>query len=89
MFWGYERLTAGGGEVFMAMPEKAVLDLFYLNGVNITMDYLEGLRLQNLENINLNRLALFADKFARPGVKMAAKKLSKYIMARGKSEKSL
>ncbi|MDP2866825.1 MAG: hypothetical protein Q8O90_11335 [Elusimicrobiota bacterium] len=89
LFWGYERLEAGGGEAFMALPEKAVLDLFYLNGVNISAAYLEELRLQNLENLDLSRLAAFADRFARPGVKRAARKLAEYALARGGEGKVL
>lgn len=89
LFWGYERLVVGGGEIFVALPEKALLDLFYLNGVNINAGYLEELRLQNLENIDLARLTVFAEKFGRPGVKRAAWELVQYILARGGGEKSL
>ncbi len=89
LFWGYERLEAGGGEAFIALPEKAILDLFYLNGVNITAAYLEELRLQNLENLDLSRLAAFAGRFAGPGVKRAARKLAEYVLARGGEGKSL
>lgn len=89
LFWGYERLAAGGGEVFMALPEKAALDFFYLNGVNITGGYLEELRLQNLENLDLGRLADFAGRFARPGVKRAAQKLAEYALKRRGGGKAL
>lgn len=89
LFWGYERLAAGGGATFMALPEKAVLDMFYLNGVNITAAYLEELRLQNLDNIDLPRLAAFADRFGKPGVKRAAQKLAEYVLTRGRERKSL
>lgn len=89
LFWGYERLAAGGGEVFMALPEKALLDLFYFNGVNITAGYLEELRLQNLENLNLTRLSAFADRFGRPGMKRAAQKLAGFVLALGGEGKSL
>ena len=89
LFWGNERIDTGGGTVFMALPEKAVLDLFYLNGVTVTAGYLEELRLQNFENIDLDRLSVFADRFGRPGVKRAAKKLTEYIQAHSGGGKSL
>ena len=89
LFWGYRKLEIASGEVFIALPEKAVLDIFYLNGVNVNTDYLEELRLQNLENFNLNKLMAFAEKFESPGVKKAADKLAGYIQNRKNREKYL
>ncbi|PIW64901.1 MAG: hypothetical protein COW13_00305, partial [Candidatus Omnitrophica bacterium CG12_big_fil_rev_8_21_14_0_65_50_5] len=57
LFWGYTSVTFHGQTFFMAAPEKALLDFFYLKHVKVSEDYLEGLRLQNTENIDLEKLA--------------------------------
>jgi len=57
MFRGY-RLTVltAGQEAFVATPEKALLDLVYLQVGGDSEEYLAGLRLQNLESLDLTKL---------------------------------
>jgi len=45
---------------FVATPEKALLDLIYLQPDSDSLEYLEGLRLQNLDRLNLNQLIFLA-----------------------------
>jgi predicted transcriptional regulator of viral defense system len=63
-FWGYEHVELKNSlHAFLACPEKALLDLIYLTPESDHMAYLEGLRLQNFDQINRSRLYQFAQKF--------------------------
>lgn len=89
LFWGYEKADTAAGEFFVASPEKALLDLFYLDGVKISEAYLEELRLQNLETLDLDRLGVFAQKAGSPGLIKAAGKLAAYVRSRAGEGKYL
>ncbi len=76
LFFGYHRLDLGGGQsAFIATPEKALLDLIYLTPGGDAPDYLRGLRLQNLERLDLTALRRMADRFARPKMRRAAEQI--------------
>jgi len=89
LFWGYESVTINKQSGFIASPEKALLDYFYLKGVKITVGYLEEMRLQNVEKINLAKLEVYAEKFNKPGILRAARVVKKYIISYKKQEKAL
>lgn len=89
LFWGYESVTVNNQTAFIALPEKALLDLIYLNKIKATNDYLQELRLQNTENIDTNKLFLFAKKFKKPGILKSAEVIQKYIQTYRKEEKTL
>ncbi|MFT5387867.1 MAG: putative transcriptional regulator of viral defense system [Candidatus Omnitrophota bacterium] len=78
-FWGYDSLTLNNETIFIALPEKALLDFFYFNAVDPTMGYLKGMRLQNLEQINLERLFAYAKRFAKPKMLNTAQILKQYM----------
>ena len=63
LFWGYRPLTIDRQTFFMANPEKAILDLIYLNDIRVSLEYLNELRLQNYEQIDLGRLEQYALRF--------------------------
>ena len=51
-------------KVFIALPEKALLDYFYFNcNSKADFDYFESMRLQNMEKINFNLLLDFKMKY--------------------------
>lgn len=79
LLWGYQQLDMNGQSFFIAFPEKALLDLIYLRGMKISKDYLENLRLQNLETINCERLQNFAERFNSPGMHRAGKIIIQYV----------
>lgn len=81
LFWGYKSVTMRRQTAFIATPEKALLDLIYLNGIKISNQYLEGLRLQNLEQINLDTVLEYAKKFKKPGMLRVAKVIKEYIQS--------
>lgn len=89
LFWGYEKAETAAGDLFVATPEKALLDLFYLDGVRISEPYLEELRLQNLETLDLERLGVFAQKAGSPGLIKAAEKLAAFVKSRAGEGKYL
>jgi len=63
MFYGYQLLELGGRQqAFVATPEKALLDLVYLQPGGDSPDYLRELRLQNLDRMDPHELASQADQ---------------------------
>jgi predicted transcriptional regulator of viral defense system len=79
LFWGYESINNKKQTAFMATAEKALLDLFYLKHIRVTLDYLKGLRLQNVENINMKKLFEYAQRFKKPGMLKYAKTIEDYV----------
>ena len=67
LFTGYQRLEVIQGQwVYLARPEKALLDLAYLFPGADDPAYLQELRLQNLYQIDTDRLWEFATKANSP-----------------------
>ena len=79
LFWGYTSVTVNKQTAFIATPEKALLDFFYLKGMRISAGLLKEMRLQNVENVNLDRLFESAKKFKSPGILRVAGIIKKYI----------
>ena len=72
-FFGMEyRLIVEGQFAYIAYPEKALLDLIYLRKGGDSLEFIQSLRLQNLENLDLARLEEFAEHFNKPKLKRAA-----------------
>ena len=70
---GYQLTDLGGGQkAFVATPEKALLDLIYLQPGGDAPDYLRELRLQNLDCLNLDELRRQADLAHSPKLRRAA-----------------
>ncbi|MFA5345561.1 MAG: hypothetical protein WC315_04745 [Candidatus Omnitrophota bacterium] len=89
LFWGYVSLTVNKQPAFIASPEKALLDFFYLNGLRIDDGYLEEMRLQNFRKINFTKLIEYAGKFQSPGILKVAQIIKRYAAKRRKEEKYL
>lgn len=65
-FWGYQQIEVTAGQkVFIARPEKALLDLVYLTPGGNKKEFIEELRLQNFEQIDRTILREFAEKTKR------------------------
>ena len=58
-------------QALVATPEKALLDLVYLHPGGDTLAYLQELRLQNLERLDLDELQRQAEIFAAPKLQRA------------------
>ncbi len=69
---GYQLLEMGDGQqALIAIPEKALLDLVYLTPEGDSAEYIQSLRLQNLENLNVRSLRDVAGIFDRPKLQRA------------------
>ncbi|MFH1826660.1 MAG: type IV toxin-antitoxin system AbiEi family antitoxin domain-containing protein [bacterium] len=88
LFWGYLPVTMNKQTAFIASPEKALLDLVYLNRIKPNCGYIEELRLQNLEKISVKKLMAYAAKFKNAKVIQVAKELQDYL-SRNKRLKKL
>lgn len=81
LFFGYNSVVLNKQMGFIASPEKALLDLFYLRNVVASAEYLEELRLQHLDKISLDKLFKYAARFEKPKILYAAKKIKEYIIS--------
>jgi len=78
MFYGIEyRFLVDDEYAFVATPEKALLDLIYLRPQGDSVEYIESLRLQNLEILNIERLYSLAERSGKPKLQRAAKVVDK------------
>jgi predicted transcriptional regulator of viral defense system len=67
LFSGYRRIHLGERQyAFVAMPEKALLDLIYLTPAGDTIEYLQGLRLQNLDRLDMAFMQGFVTEAGKP-----------------------
>ena len=73
LLFGYQQHSVGDTQdAFIATPEKALLDLIYLQPTADVAAYVASLRLQNLDRLNLTALDLLAGRFAKPKLMRAA-----------------
>ncbi len=74
---GFQRVVlAGGQDALVASPEKALLDLVYLEPDADSPQYLAELRLQNLEEIlDLTELRRLADASGKPKLRRATERI--------------
>jgi predicted transcriptional regulator of viral defense system len=67
LLFGYRLIDLGGGQqAFVAKPEKALLDLIYLQPRGDAIGYLQELRLQNLDELDLDELKRHAERIGSP-----------------------
>ena len=89
LFWGYNSLTVNRQTGFIAFPEKALLDFFYLRGVKVSAEYLKEMRLQNVTKFDLDRLFTYGRRFKKPGILSVCERIREYIKACKDEEKAL
>lgn len=64
LFFGFTKASSENQDFFIALPEKAILDLFYFRkDVKGVFGEFEAFRFQNLENLNLKRFHEFSKAF--------------------------
>ena len=79
-FWGYQQVELTAGQtVFIALPEKALLDLVYLTPGSDKEEFIEELRIQNLEQIDKAVLLEFAEKTKSPKLNRALQNIESII----------
>jgi predicted transcriptional regulator of viral defense system len=75
---GYRRTAlADDQEAFLATPEKALLDLIYLTPDADNPDYLQELRLQHLDRLDLAELHRQAEEMGKPKLLRAAERIER------------
>jgi predicted transcriptional regulator of viral defense system len=89
LFWGYNSVSHENQTGFVASPEKALLDFFYFKRIHASKEFIEELRLQNMEVINIDKLHEYAIRFCKPGVTALAKRIAGYIESESKATKIL
>ncbi len=81
-FHGYRRLDVGEGQrAFVATPEKALLDLVYLEPGTDRPAYLEELRLQELDRLNGEHLDRLARESGSPKLQRAVQTIAALAQA--------
>jgi len=90
LLFGY-RLTAlaGGQDGFVATPEKALLDLIYLQPGGDRPEYVQELRLQNLERLDVAELQRQAARFHSLKLRRAASHLLGQAQAEAREYETL
>lgn len=71
LLFGYRMAELGEQSALIATPEKALLDLIYLQPGGDTTVYLKELRLQNTEKLNKDLLRKQSEKFNTPKLQNA------------------
>ena len=84
LLFGYQMIELGGQSAFVATPEKALLDLIYLQPGGDSTAYLRELRLQNTEKLDKGLLIKHARRFNTPKLQHAVKGILQFIS--GESE---
>lgn len=84
-FYGYRYVTVAQEQAaFVASPEKALLDLIYLEPGADSPDYLNELRLQHFDLLNLEKLCALSEQSGHPKLVRA----TQYIIALAQQEMS-
>jgi predicted transcriptional regulator of viral defense system len=80
---GYHQITLNRAppiqQAFVASPEKALLDLIYLQPSGEKPEYLHELRLQNLEQLDMQALSNQAETFGTPKLRRAVSEITALI----------
>jgi len=78
LFNGYRQVEVGPNQpAFLAGPEKSLLDLIYLTPQADSLEFLQELRLQNLEQLNLESLIRIAEATGSPKLARAARRIAR------------
>lgn len=72
-FWGYRRQETGTGAILLASPEKALIDLWYLEPGAWDVARMEGMRFQNFEAVDTRALRLAAVRFGSAKIDAAVR----------------
>lgn len=79
LLYGYQMTDLGGQNALVATPTKALLDLVYLQPGGESARYLNELRLQNLDHLDLDVLKRQTEVFDSPKMRAAAKVIASLI----------
>jgi len=83
LLFGYQMTDLGEQSALVATPEKALLDLIYLQPGGESPNYLQELRLQNVDLLDLDLLKKQSEVFNTPKIRRAVKGI--WQLVRGKT----
>ncbi len=90
LFFGFQREDLRDGQdAYVARPEKALLDLVHLTPGADKQKYLDQLRLQNLDRVDLERLRELSERAGKGKWKRAAGRLRDMVAAQGEEYEDL
>ena len=78
LFWGYESVMIQGEPCMVALPEKALLDLFYFQRGAATRARIQEMRFQNLDTLDPERLTAFTKRAKVPKLRESVDQLLDY-----------
>jgi hypothetical protein len=73
LLFGYRAVVMDKQKVLLADPEKALLDLWHLEQGEWHKDRVMAMRFQNIELVNAQCLADYAERFSSPRIDRAVK----------------
>lgn len=79
LLFGYRMTDLAGQRALVATPEKALLDLIYLQPGGQTVDYIRELRLQNLDRLDLDLLKEQSETFDSPKMRAAVRAIFQFV----------
>lgn len=79
VFFGYVQEVSGKQEAYIASPEKALLDLFYLTPGREDAAYIAELRLQASEQLDSEKMVSMAERFGAPRLLRAINRLDRHL----------
>lgn len=88
-FAGYQSLEIGLQKVLIAVPEKALLDLWHILDGEWTKERMASMRFQNFENVSLKKMGKLAELFHSPRLMRAVRNWRAYAAEEMKGVKKL
>ena len=86
VFLGYRQEVSGKQEAYIALPEKALLDLLYLTPGSDDAAYIEELRLQASEQLDTYKMMRMAERFGTPRLLRAVEHLDRHLNSSDRGE---
>lgn len=88
-FAGYQTLKMDGQKILIALPEKALLDLWHIENGEWTTERMASMRFQNFEMVSLKKLIRYAATFRSPRLIRAVRNWRVYVKAEMEGMKNL
>jgi len=88
-FAGYQTVEIDRQKVLIAVPEKALLDLWHLENGEWTTERMASMRFQNFELVLLHKLNKYAGMFHSPRLLRAVRNWRAYVQAETEGVKEL
>jgi hypothetical protein len=88
-FAGYQTVEIDDQKVLIAVPEKALLDLWHIESGEWTTERMAGMRFQNFEMVALKKMNRYAEMYQSPRLIRAVKNWRAYAKVEMEGVKEL